>query len=113
MPILPAEHVHETEERGAHHHLIHSHSQPHAAARANGHPGVLDDDDALVVTLAAAYTVPIALAHVMVAPASIIRLVPPSPVELLHGPVGFVERLIHGPPRGPTASRAPPSFLAR
>ncbi len=113
VPIVPPEHVHETDEHGHHQLLVHRHSEAHRISHhATRHDGQFDDDDAPVLTLAPAYIAPSAPVGAVAAPSSVIRLIPPPPVALLHPPVGFVERLIHGPPRSPAAPRAPPSPLA-
>lgn len=113
MPIVPPEHVHDAEEHGHHHLLVHRHSQPHGFTHhADGHTGVLDDDDAPVVTLNAAFTVPPVPAGALAAPSANVHYLAMPPVQRLHVPVGFVERLIHGPPRSPASLRAPPFYLA-
>lgn len=110
VPIVPPEHVHETDEHGHHQLLVHRHSEQHGVSgHALRHDGQFDDDDAPVLTLASTYIAPSAPIGAVAAPSSVIRLIPPPAVKLPHPPVGFVERLIHGPPRTPASPRAPPS----
>ena len=110
LPLAPPEHVHEAEEHGHQHLLVHRHASTHYFALAGQHhDGVFDDDDAPVLTLAAVFTVPAppdgvapALTHSLILPA------PPLSTTVDRTPE-YVERQIHGPPRAPTGLRAPPS----
>lgn len=111
LPLAPPEHVHEAEEHGHQHLLVHRHASTHHFALAGQHhDGVFDDDDdAPVLTVASVFTVPApaaglsqALTHSVVLPA------PPVSTRVDRTPQ-YVERQIHGPPRAPTGLRAPPS----
>ena len=107
-PIVPPEHVHETEEQGHHASVIHRHlEQHHKGDHSSRHHAVIDHDEEPILTLATVYTVP-----------------PPpsaaSPLEIVADQVDTFEPpcgewaaadfdiLIHSPPRAPTSLRAPP-----
>ena len=67
----------------------------------------MDDDDGPVLTLTTVYNVPAPL--VVAGPPRIVRewTEPPTP-RRIERPLADVDTLIHGPPRAPTPSRAPP-----
>ena len=107
-PIVPPEHVHEAEEQGHQHIVIHRHLEPHRSGDHSGqHHAVVDHDDEPLLTLAAVYTVPtspsvdspLAVVDALISPVT-------SPRAEYVRP--DVDILIHGPPRGPTSLRAPP-----
>ena len=110
LPLAPPEHVHEAEEHGHQHLLVHRHAGTHHFALAGEHhDGAFDDDDAPVLTLAAVFTIPAspgvlasAVTHSLVLPA-----LPVGP--RVDRTPEYVERQIHGPPRAPAGLRAPPS----
>ena len=113
LPIVPPEHVHETTEPNGHRDLIaHRHTQAHLVefvAAETHHGSAVDDEHNVIVTLDSVFTVPtgtyvpaapsLPLVGALQEPAEVGRAVPPH----------FVERLIHGPPRAPSALRGPPA----
>lgn len=112
LPVAPPEHLHEGEEHGHAHVVMHRHEALHGVAdHDRQHESAVDDDDGPVLTLTTAYTTPVTwgvptpmpLVHVLVEPPT------PNPLERI---VADVALLIHGPPRAPTPSRAPPATLA-
>jgi hypothetical protein len=110
LPVVPPEHVHEVEEHGHVEFVVHRHLQGHDVSAAHRHSTV-DHDDAPIATLDQDYIVPAsphldAVADVVSVP------VPPTPFASRLTFSAFVERLIHGPPRGPTPDRGPPPLLA-
>jgi hypothetical protein len=118
VPLAPPEHLHEAEEHGHHELLVHRHAQPHSAAHhgtshhADGHDGVLDDDDASVLTVSASVTLPLSPIRASAAPPAVPWFPPPPLVARAHGPICIDDPLIHGPPRAPASPRAPPLSLA-
>jgi hypothetical protein len=109
IPTAPPEHVHESEDHGHEHVVVHRHFDGHhTQSHAAHHDNSVNDDDAAVVMLEAVYGMPSAafagLSYQV--PPAVVLAVPPVPV---HSPTpDYVERLIHGPPRAPTGLRAPP-----
>ena len=113
-PVVPPEHAHAVEEHGHREVIVHQHAHAHAIGhlplgrdvdRAFDHP----DDP--VLTLSAAYTTP--APQWLAAPSrTVVGLIEPPLIEAGSATNGFVELLIHGPPRAPTGLRAPPAFLA-
>jgi hypothetical protein len=112
LPIAPPEHMHEEEEQGHLHAVVHRHLAPHGILEhPAGHQSTLDDDDGPVLTLTTIYTVPPVLT--LAAPQPImVGAVEPPPPRLLEPVAADIEILIHGPPRAPTPPRAPPSLPA-
>ena len=108
-PIVPPEHVHETEEHGHHRLIVHRHAESHGLSAPAGpnHRSFHEDDDP-VLTLAAVYTVPVAPA-VPAASAVAVSLLPEPPLAAtFHRASDAREPLIHGPPRAPALLRGPP-----
>jgi len=107
-PVIPPEHVHQVEDHGRHHNLVHRHAAPHPTPLHSAeHQARLDDDDQPILTLDAVFTVtPIVRVPVAVHTST---AMPDAPrvAAILREP-GFFERLIHGPPRAPAGLRAPP-----
>lgn len=112
LPIAPPEHVHEGEEQGHHHVVIHRHVQAHGLVEtAAAHQASVDDHDGPVLTLTAVYTVP--AQHVVGGELQPVGDVLEPPIsELRQRPSPDVDILIHSPPRAPTSLRAPPFFSA-
>lgn len=112
-PVVPPEHAHAVEEHGHREVVVHQHAHSHAighlpigrdAHRAFDHP------DEPLLTLSAVYTTP--APQLPAIPGRIVvGLVQPPLIEAGGPTNGFVELLIHGPPRAPTGLRAPPAFL--
>src|SRR5262249_5517888 len=109
FPIAPPEHMHEAEEHGHVHVVIHRHLKPHEVLEHHADDTAsVDDDDGPILTPTAVYTVP--LQQVIAGPErTVSALAEPPPPRLDERPLADVEPLIHGPPRAPTPSRAPPS----
>ena len=108
LPVAPPEHMHEAEEQGHSHVVIHRHLNPHGVLEPYAeHHSTVDDDDGPVLTLTTVYTVPAPL--VVAGPLRIVRewIEPPTP-QRIERPLADVDTLIHGPPRAPTPPRAPP-----
>jgi hypothetical protein len=113
LPIAAPEHMHEADEQGHVHPLVHRHLMPHALVdrRADQHGTVDDEDDGPALTLTAMYHVP---------PVYVVAVPVRTAEELIAPPVSRgIERrrsdldiLIHGPPPGPTGLRAPPDLPA-
>ena len=97
-PIVPPEHVHETEEHG-HHRLF---------VPPGAHREVHEDDDP-VLTLTPLFTVPAAPAVSPASSATVIVLPEPPAAAAFHRAGDSREPLIHGPPRAPSLLRGPPS----
>ena len=108
-PLVPPEHVHETEEHGHHRMVVHRHAEAHPLqSPADRHHRSLHDDDDPVLTLTAPFTVPGVPAVQAASPASIIVLPEPPAATAFHRGGDSREPLIHGPPRAPASLRAPP-----
>ena len=111
LPIAPPEHLHEAEEQGHVHVVIHRHLTPHDLLEHHAHcQATVDDDDGPILTPTAVYIVP---AHQPIAgPERLATAWIEAPgLRREERPLAKVETLIHGPPRAPTTSRAPPSPL--
>jgi hypothetical protein len=110
-PIVPPEHVHETEEHGHHRMVVHRHAEAHGLSvpAAPHHREVHEDDDP-VLTLTPLFTVPGVPAVPPASTATVVVLPePPVPVAF-HRAGDSNEPLIHGPPRAPAPQRGPPRF---
>jgi hypothetical protein len=107
-PIVPPEHVHETEEHGHHQRVAHRHADGHPLVPARAHTGAFHEDDDPVLTLAAIYTVPPVLAMAPPSPESVVVLPEPALAAAFHRDGDSREPLIHGPPRAPASLRGPP-----
>jgi len=108
LPVAPPEHVHEAEEQGHVHAVIHRHLKQHGILEHHSERhATVDDDDGPSLTLTTIYTVPASLA--LDSPARIVSawMEPPAP-QRFERPFADVDILIHGPPRAPTPPRAPP-----
>ena len=108
LPIGPPEHLHEGEEHGHVHIVIHRHPKPHGLLEHHAeHHSTVGDDDGPALILTTIYTVPAGPA--VASPPQIVSawMEPPTPrrVERLFADIDL---LIHGPPRAPTPPRAPP-----
>jgi len=117
LPIAPSEHVHETTEADGHHEVVaHRHVQVHRTdvdVDAHAHHGsaTVDHENTVVATLDSVFTAP--NAYVPQGPALVVVGIFQAPVaKVTPVPVEFIERLIHGPPRAPTALRGPPISLS-
>jgi hypothetical protein len=113
LPWAPRVHVHDVPGADGHDHRVaHSHREAHVHDLDDHHvpAGVaLDHEASVVATLDPVFTVPVA--HLLEAPAvSLVELIPEPVVARHMARSGFVERLIHGPPRAPDVPRGPPLF---
>jgi hypothetical protein len=109
LPVAPPEHVHEAEEQGRVHAVIHRHLKQHGILEHHAeHHSTVDDDDGPALTLTTNYTVPASLT--LDSPARIVSTrMEPSPPQRFERPFADLDILIHGPPRAPTPPRAPPA----
>jgi hypothetical protein len=113
LPVAPPEHVHEAEEQGHVHVVVHRHLKTHGILEHQAeHHSTVDDDDGPVLTLTAVYTVPVPAPPVTSPPPVPSAVIEPPKVQAVARPFADVELLIHGPPRAPTPPRAPPSSLS-
>ena len=114
VPLVPPEHAHQTETNGHRQVVVHQHSQAHAISHL---PGGRDDRRAFdhpddpILTLSTVYS-----AQASQLPAvpirTVIATIQPLQAEAGRASYGFVELLIHGPPRVPAGPRAPPASPA-
>jgi hypothetical protein len=111
LPVAPPEHVHEAEEQGRVHAVIHRHLKAHGILEQHhaDHRPELNDDDGPVLTLTAIYTVPLGT-FTATPPQLVSALIEPPKLAVFERPFADVDLLIHGPPRAPTPPRAPPSI---
>jgi hypothetical protein len=116
-PLLPAEHAHEVEADGHSRVVVHQHAQPHSIGHLPGahhrhdRQQIVDHPDDPVLTLSTVFTnsTPQTLAVPL---RVVVAIIQPVHLDLGRASTGFVERLIHGPPRAPSGLRAPPVSLA-
>jgi hypothetical protein len=106
LPLAPPEHAHEAENHGHERLLVHRHLDAHSNARHVDHEGVADQDDDTILALDAVHAVPPAITILAAPEAAVALAEPPATVLLFHQ--GDFEPLIHGPPRAPNGTRAPP-----
>ena len=113
FPIAPPEHMHESEEEGHVHVVVHRHLPVHplVAHHSDHHPATVDHDEGPVLTLSSVYKIPSTV--VILGPTQTVttHVEPPQP-QRLERSWADVEILIHGPPRAPTGLRAPPFIPA-
>ena len=112
LPFAPHAHVHDVVGTDGHEHRVaHSHREAHVHdtdERHAPHGPSLDHEDSVVATFDPAFMVP--AGQTLAAPAlSLVSLIAEPPVVRRLARSGFVERLIHGPPRAPADPRGPPS----
>ncbi len=112
VPLVPPEHVHEIEDDHGHiEFIVHRHAKAHGAFEEAGHhrhKQTVDHSDPPIATLDQDFVVP-SVARLALPVSTAIRTFPEPAVSHRLAFVGFVERLIHGPPRAPTFLRGPPS----
>ena len=115
VPLVPAEHVHEVEEDGHLELVVHRHLGDHsplsAAIHHDDHQHALDHPDAPIATHGDDYIVPAARHLAATSDSVLVTFLGPPAIER-SAFIGFVERLSHAPPRGPTPQRGPPSLPA-
>jgi 1,6-anhydro-N-acetylmuramate kinase len=118
-PLLPAQHAHEAEENGHSRIVLHQHAQPHTIGQLPGQnhrhdrdgrhdrQGTVDHPDDPVLTVSTVFTT--SAPQTLGVPARVVvAAIQPVHVDIGRASSGFVERLIHGPPRAPSGLRAPP-----
>ena len=108
LPIAPPEHVHQADDHGRAHLLVHRHLAAHSDSDHHGDDGMLDYDGSPVLTLEVLYTVPVAATGVSTSPDATIPFGQPPTCNVAAGVPDSLEQLIHGPPRASTGLRAPP-----
>ena len=114
LPLAPVEHVHRTDGPDGHHLTAHAHLEDHqhqAEPDTDHRATHVEDDDSVVVTLDRVFvSQPLHHAADMTLEAD--SYLPPPAVVRAGVAVRYQRRFIHGPPRGPTSLRAPPSTPA-
>jgi hypothetical protein len=113
LPVAAPEHMHEAEEHGHVHPVVHRHLTPHAPLdhRSAHRASLDDDDDGPALTLSTIFHVPPVFAAAIPVRTAEELLVPPPPRRIERRRCDL-EILIHGPPCGPTGLRAPPDLPA-
>ena len=107
-PIVPPEHVHETEEHGHHRMVVHRHAEAHRLPVPGAPQREIHEDDVPILTLTPLFTVPGA-PDVPPASTTTVVVLPEPPVAVaFHRAGDSGEPLIHGPPRAPAPQRGPP-----
>jgi hypothetical protein len=108
-PLVPPEHVHDTEEHGHHRLVVHRHADAHPlSAPAGPHRREVHEHDDPVLTLTAVFTIPGSQAVSPPSAVSVVVLPEPPVAAAFHRAGDSREPLIHGPPRAPASPRAPP-----
>ena len=113
LPLAPVEHVHRTEGPDGHHLIAHAHLEDHhhQAEPDNDHLAThVEDEDSVVATLDRVF-VSQSVHHLELTVEADSYLSPPAVVRA-GAAARYQRRFIHGPPRGPTSLRAPPSTPA-
>jgi len=114
LPLAPVEHVHRTEGSDGHHQVVaHAHLEDHHHAEpGDDHLAThVEDDDTVVLTIDRIFIPEPPVPHLEMTTAAAVY-VPPLAVVRAGAADRYLQRLIHGPPRGPTSLRAPPSTPA-
>jgi len=114
LPLVPAEHAHETEADGHSRIVVHQHAPAHSIGYPPGdhhRQGTVDHPDDPVLTFSTVFTTsaPQTLAFPV---RVVVAVIQPVHLDVGRASSGFVERLIHGPPRAPSGLRAPPASPA-
>jgi hypothetical protein len=113
IPLAPVEHVHRTDGPAGHHRLVaHAHLEDHhhPAESDDRFATHLEDDDSVVLTLDRVFVAQ-SVHHVEMTVEADSYLSPPAVVRP-GVPARYLQRPVHGPPRGPTSLRGPPSTPA-
>ena len=112
IPLLPAEHVHETVGAGGQWELVaHNHATehvPHLDVRESDSHATLEDEDTVILTVDPVFVPTVVYAVATPAAPQIRLLEEPQISERFRTPVH--EPLAHGPPRAPSDLRGPPSL---
>jgi hypothetical protein len=109
-PLVPAEHVHQSEVNGHSHIFVHQHSQLHKIGHVPGdvgRQGVFDHPDDPVLTLSTVFIVP--SLHLLAVPDHplVVTIEPLQPADR-EALIELIEWPIHGPPHAPRSLRGPP-----
>jgi hypothetical protein len=107
LPMAPPEHAHQADDHGHERLLVHRHPGAHSNAHHVDHQGVADQADETILALDAAHAVPSSITILALPATATVALAEPPAVALLSTQGNF-EPLIHGPPRAPNGTRAPP-----
>jgi len=114
LPLAPVEHEHRTDGPDGHHRMVaHAHLEEHHHAEPGDDDFAthVEDDDSVVLTLDRVFIPEQPAPHLdLIAAPSVYR----APLAVVRAGAAnrYLQRLIHGPPRGPTSLRAPPSTPA-
>jgi hypothetical protein len=113
VPLIPAEHAHETEANGHSRIVLHQHAQPHSIGHvpvgAAGGP-VFDHPDDPVLTLSTVFIAPVS--DLLAVPdGRLLANIHPPASRTREALIGLVEHPIHGPPRLRPSLRGPPHSL--
>ena len=114
LPLAPVEHVHRTDGPGGHQVVAHAHFEDHHHQTASDDDHLathVEDDDSVVLTLDRIFIPEQPAPHLDMTAAASVYL-PPLAVVRAGAADRYLQRLVHGPPRGPTSLRAPPSTPA-
>jgi len=110
VPLMPAEHAHQTEVDGHSHIVVHQHAQVHTIGHLpDGHGGrtVFDHPDDPILTLSSVFITP--ARHVVAAPdLPLVATIQSWQPDDGGAVVDLIESPIHGPPRSPLSLRGPP-----
>jgi hypothetical protein len=113
VPLVPPEHVHEIEDDHGHvEFVVHWHAQAHGVfeeAEHHDHGRAVDHTDPPIATLDQAFVLP-SVARLALPAGTTPSTLPEPTVSPRIAFAGYIERLIHGPPRAPTFQRGPPSL---
>jgi hypothetical protein len=113
LPLAPVEHVHRTEGADGQRRLVaHAHVEDHRHAEPSDDLVThVEDDDTVVLTIDRVFVPEQPAPHLEMTAAAAVYL-PPLAAVRAGAADRYLQRLIHGPPRGPTSLRAPPSTPA-
>jgi Ni/Co efflux regulator RcnB len=107
LPMAPPEHAHEADDHGHERLLVHRHLDAHSNAHQVDHEGVTNQDDHTILALDAVHAGPSSITILADPATAAVALAQPPAIVLLSNQGNF-EPLIHGPPRAPNGTRAPP-----
>lgn len=116
VPLASPEHVHEVEDHGRVEVVVHRHLQAHGIVTVGAHgrhdaARSVDHSDSPITTLDQHYVVRSVGQLALPASSDALIIAAPQPSHRA-GFSGFIDRLIHGPPRAPVGLRAPPAHLS-
>jgi len=117
VPLASPEHVHEVEDHGHVQVVVHRHLQAHGIVAADTHHDgrdaarTVDHSDGPITTLDQHYVVRTVARLALPASSVPVTFAEAQPSHRI-GFAGFINQLIHGPPRAPAGLRAPPARLS-